>query len=184
MGFKARGGRKSSSLEQVLAYRHDDLLHRFVGLWEMSLEDAEELFDDTKRFLWLCANTSEPLGIDGPLVMLDEMWHNFVLYTPQYTDFCTKHFGRYLHHLPTSQAEKEKVAREAEIDAERVRRAHAATMKIQRRIIGQKLGRETLLRWYVDYPKRYDQEFLETKKIATQMSWRPPATLVKMRANK
>lgn len=34
----------------------------------------------------------------GPLLILDELWHAFILHTRDYVDFSLKYFGRYFHH--------------------------------------------------------------------------------------
>src|SRR5579864_3397426 len=31
---------------------------------------------------------------------IDDMWHEFILFTRDYTDFCQQYFGEYVHHLP------------------------------------------------------------------------------------
>lgn len=31
---------------------------------------------------------------------VDEVWHQFILFTPQYHEFCEQMLGRYLHHVP------------------------------------------------------------------------------------
>jgi hypothetical protein len=33
---------------------------------------------------------------------VDEAWHQFVLFTSQYVDFCQRYFGEYLHHNPSN----------------------------------------------------------------------------------
>jgi len=38
-----------------------------------------------------------------PSVAVDEAWHEFILMTRQYSDFCHHAFGRYLHHAPAGQ---------------------------------------------------------------------------------
>ena len=35
-----------------------------------------------------------------PSQAVDELWHHFILYTQSYGDFCTRAFGRFLHHTP------------------------------------------------------------------------------------
>jgi hypothetical protein len=35
-----------------------------------------------------------------PSQCADELWHEFILYTRHYEDFCSKAFGRFLHHTP------------------------------------------------------------------------------------
>jgi hypothetical protein len=36
---------------------------------------------------------------------VDEVWHQFVLFTGQYIDFCHRYFGEYLHHNPSNAPE-------------------------------------------------------------------------------
>ena len=31
---------------------------------------------------------------------VDEVWHQFILFTPQYHKFCKEMLGRYFHHIP------------------------------------------------------------------------------------
>ena len=35
-----------------------------------------------------------------PSKAVDEAWHEMILMTREYTEFCQRAFGRYLHHLP------------------------------------------------------------------------------------
>jgi len=37
-----------------------------------------------------------------PSQVTDDLWHEFILYTRQYQQFCTQAFGRFLHHTPTA----------------------------------------------------------------------------------
>ena len=41
------------SLEQALAYRDDQILYKFQERWDVSFEEASELFEETKKCLWL-----------------------------------------------------------------------------------------------------------------------------------
>ena len=60
-----------------------------------SLNKVEEEF---KKFLKLL------LVEDGPLAMLDRrvdnLWHTFILFTPQYQSFCSSVMGFFVHHQP------------------------------------------------------------------------------------
>jgi hypothetical protein len=38
---------------------------------------------------------------------VDEVWHQFILFTAQYLDFCQRFFGRYIHHSPSNAPETE-----------------------------------------------------------------------------
>ena len=33
---------------------------------------------------------------------VDEVWHQFILYTSQYGEFCRRFFGHYVHHAPSN----------------------------------------------------------------------------------
>ncbi len=99
-------------LEKVLAYKNDWVLKRFkrACYWfEGTDKEAELIFSDLKRFLWLYAKIEQQrllnpkldfpdIGIANNMEIIDEMWHAFILYTQFYTDFCEKYFGIYLHH--------------------------------------------------------------------------------------
>jgi hypothetical protein len=64
-----------------------------------SLADAVAYFDELKKYLWLCNSvTTHRIPMLSRLV--DEVWHQFVLFTTEYTDFCERFFGRYVHHTP------------------------------------------------------------------------------------
>lgn len=43
-----------------------------------------------------------------PSVAVDTAWHEFILLTQQYADFCQQAFGKFLHHAPTRGDEKAK----------------------------------------------------------------------------
>jgi hypothetical protein len=38
--------------------------------------------------------------VSMPSQVADDLWHEFILYTRHYQEFCTKAFGRFLHHTP------------------------------------------------------------------------------------
>jgi hypothetical protein len=41
-----------------------------------------------------------------PSVAVDEAWHEFILMTRRYEEFCNRAFGRYLHHAPAGQTQE------------------------------------------------------------------------------
>lgn len=42
-------------------------------------------------------------GQQVPSKACDEIWHNMILYTQRYPDFCNKYFGRFIHHIPNDK---------------------------------------------------------------------------------
>lgn len=63
---------------------------------------SEALFDDLVLFL-VAAARLETEAI--PSASIDDAWHAFILYTGDYADWCSRRFGRFLHHRPARQAE-------------------------------------------------------------------------------
>lgn len=61
-------------------------------------DNAEVLELECKRFLYLAATAPE-LEI-APTKPIDEYWHQFVLFTQLYEDFCDKFVGEFVHHNP------------------------------------------------------------------------------------
>nr|VFK16557.1 MAG: hypothetical protein BECKLPF1236B_GA0070989_109713 [Candidatus Kentron sp. LPFa] len=53
-----------------------------------------------KKFLTLVKFGQGPLAI--PSSAVDEIWHAFILYTPQYRQFCEEVFGFFVDHQPNS----------------------------------------------------------------------------------
>lgn len=64
-----------------------------------SVEKAQELFVEVKRYLILSVlynNRSIPMFS----ARVDQAWHEFVLFTREYSEFCNSNFGTFLHHSP------------------------------------------------------------------------------------
>lgn len=63
-----------------------------------SQAEGDALFMEVKRYLVLVG--SQPGHWDMYSARVDEAWHQFILFTRPYSDYCHRHFGRYLHHSP------------------------------------------------------------------------------------
>lgn len=66
-----------------------------------SPQEALALFTEVKRYLVLAATDRSRLW-DMYSLRVDEAWHQFILYTAQYTQFCHRFFGHYVHHAPNN----------------------------------------------------------------------------------
>ncbi|MDI1434591.1 glycine-rich domain-containing protein [Polyangium sorediatum] len=157
---------KLSSLDEVLAYRNRDVVQRFLVSYPMDPADAEEIFTETKRWLWLIGQKSKlrsrrRLLVTQPMAALDEMWHCFLLFTQNYGAFCARFFGQFIHHEPVTLAEKARARRRMQKDPEGFARAFARQMEWQYEFVAEHLGEETLRRWYVELPLKYPMEMLQ-----------------------
>ncbi|MEW6167389.1 MAG: hypothetical protein AB1651_06795 [Pseudomonadota bacterium] len=143
-----------STLEAVLSYRNDNVLDSFCESFEVSREDAEDIFRETLRFLWLSTNYRAEFlqSIDRPILIIDEMWHTFILFTKEYHEFCSRMFGHYMHHTPTTVSEKKRLRSEmndARLTALREEKKKRYSM------IYDLLGRDVFIKWYYEFPERF-----------------------------
>jgi hypothetical protein len=165
-------------LDKAVSYENPEVVSRFVQLYEVTFEEAADVFMETKKWLWLASQVeSGALSITDSLLIIDEMWHNFVLFTLDYTRYCNDRFGRYIHHAPTTLRDKERRRQAFEDDPVRAGHEHASRVQRQCDLIAAKLGGATLLKWYVDYPARYDHAFFASGRKAVSLACSPPASL-------
>ena len=87
---------------QVLA-KNDLLGKRIAEHARIDASAVPKALTEVVRFLNLIAYHKETLT---PSKQVDEVWHEFILFTKLYIDFCTNHFGRIIHHHPGGTKEK------------------------------------------------------------------------------
>ena len=160
---------KRPSKESVLAYQHPDLVCRFSELYGVTKDEAEDVFNQMKLWLWLGnermfdiekTNSSDEertsMFIDIPLLVIDEMWHNFILFTKDYFYFCQKLFGHYLHHSPTTEKEKIKFKEEVKnLSTETIKQRETDRKREQYTYLFDKLGKDAFKKFYFTYPDKY-----------------------------
>lgn len=86
-----------NSLPLVMEYQHEEVVKRIAKVCNCKINEAKGIFQDTKRFLFLCG--SYP-GTFVPPANIDEGWHCFILFTRDYHNFCLNFFGDFIHHFP------------------------------------------------------------------------------------
>lgn len=91
------GGVSPDALASALQYRNDRVVRRLMSEHGFSREEAEQLFLDTLKFMALAVAQNKRLSPSGPI---DLGWHNFILHTRDYAEFCKSFLGRFLHHEP------------------------------------------------------------------------------------
>lgn len=173
MDFKTKNnprGRRMASLKEVLAYRNDNIVCKFTANYPIAKEDAQELFEQLKKWLWVGAYIKEindkeskkipNLKVTSSLWILDEMWHTFILFTKDYKRFCMDYFGFFIHHTPSlNPFEIKPYNPEADIH-----KKYEVQHDLLCFALGKELGEETFLKWYQDYPKRYPIAQLKNSK--------------------
>ncbi len=64
----------------------------------ISVTEADRIITDTISFLTVCA--TDPHEQFRPSKLVDLGWHQFILNTHDYADFCDRVAGRFIHHVP------------------------------------------------------------------------------------
>lgn len=86
-------------LEEAMQYQNPEVLERYKDKLGLSGAEAEELFNDVKRFLYLCASAPGP---KAPTSRIDDGWHEFMMYSKEYREFCLRSLGQIIDHYPRS----------------------------------------------------------------------------------
>lgn len=148
-------------LDVVLGYRNDLVIHGFTKRFVIATDEAEKIFVEMLRWLWYTASTEptadnpEAHAIDDPLLIIDEMWHEFILVTRDYTQFCEDMFGRYIHHRPDSGSDGNQELK-GPADVKRSLAALLARKRAKYEGVYDALGKAVFTTWYQDFPQRYD----------------------------
>jgi len=89
----------------ALAYEAPYLIEKLVKERIVETADeAEALFAEAKKYIVLVRCDGTHIW-EMHSLRVDEAWHQFVLFTKQYTEFCERFFGRYVHHSPSNAPE-------------------------------------------------------------------------------
>lgn len=92
--------------QQALAFNPPDLLiDRFCSTYNVTRKEALARFQETKKFLVICA--ADRYNAYSPSRAVDLMWHQFMLHSKDYFTFCEM-IGGYIHHQPSETHEPKK----------------------------------------------------------------------------
>lgn len=87
----------TATLETDARGRFGPIVERIAVHDDVPAGLAEAVMADTLKFVTLAATSSQPVV---PSRLVDVGWHEFILHTRDYTDFCAQ-LGGYVHHVPT-----------------------------------------------------------------------------------
>lgn len=92
-------------VEKCMNFNMDRVTSRYARKADISQSVAKEHEAEIKKYLCLCAlNPKERYGM---VKGLDDLWHEFILDTRLYSDFCKETAGRYIHHRPSDPEDRE-----------------------------------------------------------------------------
>jgi hypothetical protein len=81
----------------VAAFKAPFLLDR-MGSKENEVQNLEQMFSELKKFLFICSVSDKPVAMLDDRV--DQMWHEFLVFTKEYRDFCQSYLGKFIDHRP------------------------------------------------------------------------------------
>lgn len=89
-------------LSELLTYKNEQVVRSFCHYHPtVSYEQGKQIFVDLLAWLWLNLHrqsSKRQTYLFGPLLILDEIWHTFILHTRDYISFCQYYFEDYFHH--------------------------------------------------------------------------------------
>ncbi|MBD8238356.1 hypothetical protein IFT96_18630 [Pseudomonas fluorescens] len=154
---------KVASLQKIMQYENPDLIIKFCKEWSVSQDEAKDIFEETKKFIFLaaqCQTECFDISVYQQMQVIDEMWHTFLLFTDQYYHFCEEYLGGFLHHFPFTrkmlQQEIKHVSRSnISFEAYKQNSFRAQVLKTK-----EILGEDTVIKWFGQYAHKYSIENL------------------------
>lgn len=67
----------------------------------LTIKDCQLVAQGLRQF-FLAYHKSGYRYVSMPSQVVDDLWHEFILHTRAYDDFCRKAFGRFFHHTPAA----------------------------------------------------------------------------------
>ena len=163
---------KQKSLNRILQYKNPEVVARFSKSLGIPTKTSELIFKDLLRFLWLSQNAkienskkpgSAPnVVLMNGILILDEMWHIFILYTAEYTQFSERYFGAYLHHGP-SRVLKKKTKSKPKAAAQKNYDDLLETSLIK--YVFSELGEDVAVRWFLKFPQEYSVREIRRRQL-------------------
>lgn len=158
-------GAKVPNLSQLLRFRSQKVIRKFSHVFGISLSESEIIFQDLLRYLWLGRHLREkhpkarnPMVF--PWLVIDEMWHVFLLHSAEYERFCRRYFGAYIHHTPSAPGRKP-----SKKPSSLQKARFGSEMKAKMREIHDLFGPQVMSRWFGEYPKKYSKRSLLKRQL-------------------
>ena len=105
--------RRSRQLAYIRNYHfhksiRDKLLKKHPHITEAQ---SHMVFRALRDYFWMC-NKGKRNMVAMPSQVVDDAWHEFILFTRSYKLFCSRALGRFLHHTPTEAMSSQTLAQE------------------------------------------------------------------------
>jgi hypothetical protein len=81
----------------AMADRYTPVVGKIAREHRVRRPTARRWFIEMLKFLDVCSQTDSS---QAPPVRVDKAWHTFILFTREYSEYCTRRFGSFIHHEP------------------------------------------------------------------------------------
>jgi len=97
-----RKSRQSRQLAYINSYQFHKSIRSKISKKHPHLSNDQTylVFRALRDYFWMC-NKAKRKAVAMPSQVVDDAWHEFILFTKNYNQFCNKGIGRFLHHTPT-----------------------------------------------------------------------------------
>lgn len=147
------------TIDEVLDYYNADVIEKFREEYYFDEREADKVFKEVLKWLWLAAQdeSRHHVAMYHPMNVMDRMWHTFLSFTKDYSDFCTEYLGRFIHHVPHTRASSLR-ALTASLDGDDPLAKIMGEIAEFQSIVYDKLGQDTLIRWFATFPHVYSPD--------------------------
>ncbi len=109
--FWRRRQRTASRANYISTYRFPrkiktELIKQYP---QLNNAQAEEVLDGLREYFHVCHQAGHRF-VSMPSQAVDTAWHQLILFTREYSRFCTLAFGKFLHHTPAEAMSKPQAA--------------------------------------------------------------------------
>ena len=100
-GYTARRLIRARRLAYIDRYVFHEAIQRRVKAKRpaLSAQDVDLVMSALRDYFHLCGLAGKRM-VSMPSQVVDDAWHEFILFTRAYGTFCSRAFGRFLHHTP------------------------------------------------------------------------------------
>lgn len=152
-------------LKKLEVFSSQEVIFKFARDYAISEAESRMIFKETMKMLWLMVKHQletetgsldqlpEAFNVHRPMDPLDKMWHEFILFTREYHQFCDEYFGCYLHHVPCSEREFQAFKQRAVEQGDEFIKRERASIGVFVKYIQEHLGSNTLRTWFLELPK-------------------------------
>ncbi len=86
----------------------EGIKHKIITRYpHLSEDDVKLVGNALRKYFYICSLAGNR-SVSMPSHVVDVAWHEFILYTRDYQQFCERGFGRFLHHLPAEAMPSER----------------------------------------------------------------------------